>query len=177
MRSERLRGYGLALVAAGLWATLGLIYHRLEALGLPRLTIAFLRATVAALILFPVLGWRRPSWLRVEQRDWPLFVALGLRLFRLGAAPLNTVEAHGALAAWRFPDAGFERWARARARAHGITDAGELAAAVDQSRLLLDRFRNHPLFQEMDAAERRLHEVPYSLMVDGSVDGGSREGA
>jgi DME family drug/metabolite transporter len=78
VRSERLRGYGLALVAAGLWATLGLIYHRLETFGLPRLTIAFLRATVAALILFPALGWRRPSWLRVERRDWPLFVALGL---------------------------------------------------------------------------------------------------
>ncbi len=77
---------------------------------------------------------------------------------------------HEALAAWRFPDTGFERWARARARAHGLTDARELDEAVRQSRLLLVRFRNHPLFQEMDAAERRLHEVPYSLMVDGSVE-------
>ena len=80
---------------------------------------------------------------------------------------------HEALAAWRFPDAGFERWARARARAHGITDPGELDAAVRQSRLLLVRFRNHPLFQEMDAAERRLHELPYSLMVAGTVESGS----
>jgi DME family drug/metabolite transporter len=78
VRSERLRGYGLALVAAGLWATLGLFYHRLEAHGLPRLTIAFFRAAVAALILFPVLKWRQPSWLRLKRRDWLLFVALGL---------------------------------------------------------------------------------------------------
>ena len=78
MRSERLRGYGLALVAAVLWATLGLFYHRLEAHGLPRLTIAFFRAAVAALILFPVLKWRQPSWLRLKRRDWLLFVALGL---------------------------------------------------------------------------------------------------
>ena len=67
MRSERLRGYGLALVAAGLWATLGLFYHRLEAHGLPLLTIAFFRAAVAALILFPVLKWRQPSWLRLKR--------------------------------------------------------------------------------------------------------------
>jgi len=78
VQSERLRGYGLALVAAGLWATLGLIYHRLESYGLPRLTIAFFRALVAALILFPILGWRQPRWLRVERRDWLLFTALGL---------------------------------------------------------------------------------------------------
>ncbi|MCP4535949.1 MAG: EamA family transporter [Chloroflexi bacterium] len=78
MQSERLRGYGLALVAAGLWATLGLFYHKLQSYGLPRLTIAFFRATVTALILFPLLKWRQPSWLRIKRRDWPLFTALGL---------------------------------------------------------------------------------------------------
>ncbi len=78
MRSERLQGYGLALVAAGLWATLGLFYHKLQSYGLPRLTIAFFRATVTALILFPLLKWRQPGWLKIERRDWPLFAALGL---------------------------------------------------------------------------------------------------
>ena len=78
MRLERFRGYGLALVAAGLWATLGLIYHRLEAHGLSRSTIAFYRAAVAALILFPILWWTQRSQLRVERRDWVLFVLLGL---------------------------------------------------------------------------------------------------
>jgi len=78
VRSERLRGYGLALVAACLWATLGLFYHRLEGHGLSRLTIVFFRAAIAALVLFLAMGWRRRGWLRLERRDWPLFLALGL---------------------------------------------------------------------------------------------------
>ena len=90
MRSERLRGYSLALVAASLWATLGLIYHQLEAYGLSRLTIAFFRAAVSALILFPILAWRRPAWLKLERRDWPLFLALGL----FGVAAFFVVYIH-----------------------------------------------------------------------------------
>ena len=44
------------------------------------------------------------AWLTVETALWGLvlFVALGLRLLRLGAAPLDASEARGALAAWRF---------------------------------------------------------------------------
>ncbi|MGD9100605.1 MAG: hypothetical protein PVF45_08990 [Anaerolineae bacterium] len=43
-------------------------------------------------------------WLTVEIALWGLLLAisLGLRLLRLGAAPLDATEAHGALAAWRF---------------------------------------------------------------------------
>jgi 4-amino-4-deoxy-L-arabinose transferase-like glycosyltransferase len=43
-------------------------------------------------------------WLTVEITLWGLllFIALGLRLYRLEAAPLNATEARGALAAWRF---------------------------------------------------------------------------
>jgi ATP-dependent exoDNAse (exonuclease V) beta subunit len=82
---------------------------------------------------------------------------------------------HEALAAWRFPgDAGdgFRRWAEARARGYGITDPRELADAVRESRRLLWGFQAHPLYGEMDGAERRLHEVPYSLEVDGRVESG-----
>ncbi|MBL7183284.1 MAG: hypothetical protein ISS50_02415, partial [Anaerolineae bacterium] len=79
---------------------------------------------------------------------------------------------HEALAAWRFPDDQFESWAGARARGHGITDPRELADAVRQSQRLLVRFQAHPLCQEMDAADQRLHEVPYSLVVDGRVESG-----
>jgi hypothetical protein len=87
---------------------------------------------------------------------------------------------HGALAAWRFPDdsaaAGgqhsFERWVIARARGYGITDREELADAVRQTRRLLRRFRAHPLYGEMAGADRRLHEVPYSLVVDGRTESG-----
>ena len=86
MRADRLRGYGLALVAAALWATLGLFYGGLEAYGLSRLTIVFYRAALTATMLFIVLGLpfgfaqdrRRRDWLRVARRDWLLFAALGL---------------------------------------------------------------------------------------------------
>ena len=78
MRSKRLRGYGLALVAAALWATLGLFYRSLAAYGLPPLTIVFFRAVIAALVLFLALGWQRRGWLRLERRDWLLFVPFGL---------------------------------------------------------------------------------------------------
>lgn len=78
MRSERLRGYGLVLLAASLWATIGLFYRYLEAQGLPRLTIAFYRAAVSAVLLLAVLGWRDPGSLRIRRRDWLLFLAFGL---------------------------------------------------------------------------------------------------
>lgn len=83
---------------------------------------------------------------------------------------------HEALAAWRFPDAEswaqFELWMRARARSYGLTDARQLDDAVRSCARLLRRFRQHALYAEMDGAARRLHEVPYSLMVDGQVENG-----
>jgi len=79
---------------------------------------------------------------------------------------------HEALAVWRFPDGQFARWAEARARSHGITDARQLRDAINRSRRLLLRFQEHPLCQEMDGADRRLHEVPYSLTVDGEFHRG-----
>jgi len=78
VRSRRLRGYGLALAAAALWATLGLFYQGLAAYGLPSLTIVFFRAAIAAMVLFLALGWQRRGSLRLERRDWFLFVAFGL---------------------------------------------------------------------------------------------------
>ncbi|MBU0491841.1 MAG: PD-(D/E)XK nuclease family protein, partial [Chloroflexi bacterium] len=79
---------------------------------------------------------------------------------------------HEALAAWRFPGEGFDRWAAARAREYGLADARLLNDAVTQSRRALARFRQHPLCREMDAADQRLHEVPYSRLVDGHVESG-----
>lgn len=78
MGPERLQGYGLALVAACLWATLGLFYKGLVALGVPLFTIVFYRALTAALILFAGLTWRRPASLCLAKRDWPLFLTFGL---------------------------------------------------------------------------------------------------
>jgi len=79
---------------------------------------------------------------------------------------------HEALEVWRFPDGGFEGWVQARAREYGIADLGQLKDAVRSTERLLRRFQTHALFGEMDGADRRLSEVPYSRTVDGRVENG-----
>jgi ATP-dependent exoDNAse (exonuclease V) beta subunit len=68
---------------------------------------------------------------------------------------------HEALAVWRFPGPDFESWLESRAREYGLTDRRQLKDACKKSTLLLERFKQHRLFREVDGAERRLHEVPY----------------
>ena len=79
---------------------------------------------------------------------------------------------HEALAAWRFPGNGFRDWATARASQYGITDARPLSQVVDDTSRLLMRLRAHPLYDDLERAERRHHEVPYSLKVDGQIESG-----
>jgi len=79
MNTHRLRGYTLILVAATLWATLGIIFKALIGdYGLSRITIAFFRASLSAVILFAALALRRPGALRVNVRDVLFFAAFGL---------------------------------------------------------------------------------------------------
>jgi ATP-dependent exoDNAse (exonuclease V) beta subunit len=47
----------------------------------------------------------------------------------------------------------------------GLTDQVEIAHAIRQARGLLERFRAHPLWAEMNAAER-WHELPYVVAGD-----------
>jgi ATP-dependent helicase/nuclease subunit A len=83
---------------------------------------------------------------------------------------------HEALAAWRLPegrdDDPFARWLRGRARAIGLIDRRQVSHAVRRTRRLLLRFQAHGLFEALGSAERRLHEVPYSLDRDGCVETG-----
>jgi ATP-dependent exoDNAse (exonuclease V) beta subunit len=44
----------------------------------------------------------------------------------------------------------------------GLTDPAEIHAVAQEVRRLLERFRDHLQFAELDAAERH-HEVPYFL--------------
>lgn len=77
--THHLRGYVLILVAATLWATLGIIFKALiNDYGLSRITIAFFRASLSAPILFIALGIRQPNLLRIAARDVLFFVAFGL---------------------------------------------------------------------------------------------------
>jgi len=73
-----LKGYFLVIIAAVLWATMGLFYKGLMATyALPALTIVFWRAAIAALALFLALLPRRRASLRIARRDWPLFLGFG----------------------------------------------------------------------------------------------------
>ncbi len=109
----------------------------------------------------------------VTQRVWPV-VPRAAR----PKAPARVVGelVHEALAAWRLPDSmddqSFDRWVWARARAAGLVDGEQIAHAVRRSRRLLLRFRGNRLFEILDTADRRLHEVPYSLEEDGRVQRG-----
>jgi drug/metabolite transporter (DMT)-like permease len=76
--NRQLRGYLLVMVAAVLWATLGLFYRVLsEQYGLATGVIVTYRAGIAALALFVALGLLSPRSLRVRRRDWPYFGLFG----------------------------------------------------------------------------------------------------
>ncbi len=79
---------------------------------------------------------------------------------------------HAALAAWRFPGSGFDAWVEAQARSTGLIDERQLKDAVRETRRLLLRFQDHTLYQAMDRAEQRRHEVPYNLLINGEHENG-----
>lgn len=69
---------------------------------------------------------------------------------------------HEALRRWLFPGApDFDSRLRPAAVASGLADESIIRAALHETRRLLERFRAHPLFDEMDSADERYHEVPY----------------
>jgi len=67
------------LLAACLFATSGtIIKHLIRGYGLPPLTVAAVRITLASLILFAVLGVLDRKSLRIRARDVPFFLLFGL---------------------------------------------------------------------------------------------------
>ena len=74
----KLSGYSFILIAAALWATLGVFYKGLIANHqLAPLVIVFYRAMIAALVLFIVLGIWRCNELRLKKQDWVFFILFG----------------------------------------------------------------------------------------------------
>jgi len=101
---------------------------------------------------------------RAREADPPQRVWRVVSTARRPRAPAWVVGklVHECLRRWRFPDDRFENFLRPFAIESGLTDPAEIHAAIQESRRLLERFRAHSLFKEMDAAERH-HEVPYFL--------------
>jgi drug/metabolite transporter, DME family len=78
MPRKLLIGYGLVLLAATLWGTLGIFYHELiQNYRLSPFSIVFWRALIAACLLWITLGLFKRSQLKISQKDWGLFLALG----------------------------------------------------------------------------------------------------
>jgi drug/metabolite transporter, DME family len=145
------RGYVLVLLAASLWATLGIIYNFLaRSYGLQPLAVAGLRAGLGGLILLAgLLAWRR-SWLCLNSqalRVVVLYGIFGIALFyaayinaillvgvAVAAVLLYTAPAWVAVIAWRFLG---ERLTRTHLAALMLTLAGSaLVAQIFQPGLL-----------------------------------------
>ncbi|MCB0234954.1 MAG: DMT family transporter, partial [Anaerolineae bacterium] len=114
-----LRGYLLVLLAASLWATLGVIYTVLARdSGLAAISVAALRAGMGGLLLLGGLFFLRRDWLRINRRALivvVLYGIFGVALFyasyvnailavgvAVAAVLLYTAPAWVALIAWRF---------------------------------------------------------------------------
>ena len=76
---------------------------------------------------------------------------------------------HAALRRWRFPDrSDFDAFLLPFALEAGLTDHAEIQATINEVRRMLRRFQAHPLYAEIEKADR-LHEVPYALPNDNGV--------
>lgn len=79
MPDHRARGYALVLLAAALWATLGVIFKQLlDTYRFPQITISFLRALLGGGLVLAALAARRPTELRLTWREAPFFLSFGL---------------------------------------------------------------------------------------------------
>ncbi len=79
LSDNRARGYALVLLAAALWATLGVIFKQLlNAYALPSMTISCLRAGLGGGLILIALALRQRSSLRLTRRSAPFFLGFGL---------------------------------------------------------------------------------------------------
>ncbi len=75
---------------------------------------------------------------------------------------------HEAIRHWRFPDDEFDAFITPFALEAGLTDRAETRATIRTVDRLLTHFRMHPLWAEINAAER-YHEVPYAMPGDRGI--------
>jgi ATP-dependent exoDNAse (exonuclease V) beta subunit len=71
---------------------------------------------------------------------------------------------HEALANWRFPGPGFEKWLKTRISSHGLTGEDQVSDALSRVETLLTRFQAHELYTIIPSADRCLTEVPYDYV-------------
>ncbi len=72
---------------------------------------------------------------------------------------------HKALERWLFPgQKGFEELMESVSLKEGLVDPGQRRRAARQAQKLLKRFAGHDLKEEIESAERRYHELPYTCL-------------
>ena len=80
---------------------------------------------------------------------------------------------HKAIELWLFPDnPRLIPMLETTALNAGLTSKEQQTAAVRKARELLERFRQHPLWDEIDSSPEIHHEVPYSLESGGQIENG-----
>jgi ATP-dependent exoDNAse (exonuclease V) beta subunit len=107
-----------------------------------------------------------------DTKEQPVWRVTGADEQRFGIVLGRMV--HCAIQHWRLPgDDGLERILQIIALENGLVDPAEQERAIREASTLLARLRSHSLWTEIDQAQKRQHEVPYSLICpDGRVENG-----
>ena len=81
---------------------------------------------------------------------------------------------HHAIQRWLFPgNPALPIFLETTALQAGLADPAQRAEAIRLAEMLLTRLQRHPLWQEIDQAEERYHEVPYArFAANGRLDTG-----
>ena len=79
LRSNRIVGVLLVLLAAGLWGTLGTVYTlTMDNFGLTPITVVFYRTFLSAVLIGLWMLFFKRSLFKVQRRNWALLFAYGL---------------------------------------------------------------------------------------------------
>jgi len=96
-RANRTRGYAIALLSAVILSTTAIfIRHLTQTYQIPSLVLAFWRDCFVVFTLLPLLGWLRPSLLRLERRHLPYLVVYGFVLAIFNSLWTLSVSLNGA---------------------------------------------------------------------------------
>ena len=80
---------------------------------------------------------------------------------------------HKAIELWLFPgDSRLIPMLEAAALDAGLASSEERIEAIRRVRELLERFRQHPLWEEINSASERYHEIPYSRLSENRPETG-----
>ncbi|MBN1180335.1 MAG: UvrD-helicase domain-containing protein, partial [Anaerolineae bacterium] len=143
------------------WHAEGLLAAGTVEVGVPQEGTPIARDLVAPLVVPPS---EADAKLRQREAQPPRRVWRVVPTSKRPQAPAWVVGTlvHTALRHWCFDETEVEAFLRPSALEMGLVDEAEIHAAIGETKRILRRFRAHPLWAELDAAER-WHEVPFSI--------------